>query len=127
MFLNEYVHPNPHAGSFRGPRADYTKIAEDFDPYSPLTEIEFCRWIANAIKDDSIVYYRGHLLRDRSETLSTLDKYNRQRVNALARRAWIACEMGLIHLFSERIDDNDYRYIAKKTRYGITNLLFKEV
>jgi hypothetical protein len=33
----------------------------------------------------------------------------------VARRAWIACELGLVHLFSQRIDEDRYRYLAVRS------------
>jgi hypothetical protein len=30
----------------------------------------------------------------------------------MARRAWIACELGLVHLFSQKVGEGHYRYLA---------------
>ena len=44
----------------------------------------------------------------------------RNRLHATARRAWIACELGLIHLFSQKVSDGHYRYIAVRACCGLT-------
>ena len=114
-------------GKTKGGPHDFTKIGENFDPSRPLEESGLCDWIATASTGDSIVYHRGYLLVDRSETLSHLVPSDRKRVNQLARRAWIACELGLVHLFSQRINEEEYRYIAVKSCNGFLNQFNKTI
>ena len=78
----------------------------------PLTETALCEWIATAQVGESLQYHEGLLWRDRSQTDSTLTAKERARIHATACRAWIACEQGLVHLFSVRIADGRYRYLA---------------
>jgi len=108
-------------GKSKGGLLDFTKISEDFNPEKPLDEAGLCDWIAAASTGDSIVYHRGYLLVDRSETSSQLVPSDRKRINQLARRAWIACELGLVHLFSQRVGEEKYRYIAVKSCDGFSN------
>jgi len=84
-------------------------------PAVPLTEGDLCDWIANALRGEAIEYHRGFLLMDRSERGSRLPKHDRIRLHAVARRAWIACELGLVHLFSVRLGENHYQYLAVRS------------
>jgi len=81
-------------------------------PRTPLTEAALCDWIAHAQVGESIQYHEGFLLLDRSERASHLSTEERARIHATARRAWIACELGLVHLFSIRVCDGHFRYLA---------------
>ena len=89
-------------------------------PAKPINEGELCDWIANALVGESIQYHEGLLFIDRSATTSTLTTQQRNRLHATARRAWIACELGLIHLFSQKVSDGHYRYIAVRACCGLT-------
>lgn len=87
-------------------------------PYLPpvaMTEALLCDWIASARVGQSIQYHEGYLLTDRSESHSDLPAKERYRLHAVARRAWIACELGLVHLFSQRVGDHHYRYLAVRS------------
>jgi hypothetical protein len=84
-------------------------------PSQPLNEGIFCDWIAQASGGDRIQYHEGHLLVDRSESFSMLPKAQRQALDLLARRAWIAMELGLAHLMSHRHAINHYQYIAVRS------------
>ena len=67
------------------------------------------------ISGNAIQYHQGLLLRDRSELASEFPTKERARIHAVARRAWIACELGLVHLFSQKVEENHYRYLAIRT------------
>jgi hypothetical protein len=71
-------------------------------PIEKLSEANLCDWVASALVGHCIQYHEGLLLRDRSETSSDLTTKDRARIHSVARRAWIACELGLVHLFSQR-------------------------
>ena len=81
-------------------------------PAELLTDAALCDWIEGAQAGESIQYHQGFLLLDRSSITSTLPVPERERVDALARRAWLARELGLVHLFSRRVCDGIYRYLA---------------
>ncbi|MDR4125530.1 hypothetical protein [Yanghanlia caeni] len=89
-------------------------------PRRPLTEAQFCDWIAEARVGEALQYHEGLLLRDRSETASALNAKERARLHAVARRAWIACELGLVHLFSVKVDEGHYRYLALRSAQTTT-------
>jgi hypothetical protein len=91
------------------------KTAEVYVPTAAPTEANLCDWIASASAGNSIQYHEGLLLRDRSEVASEFPVKERARIHAVARRAWIACELGLVHLFSQRVEDDHYRYLAVRS------------
>lgn len=91
------------------------KAAEVYVPTVAPTEANLCDWIASAAAGNAIQYHEGLLLRDRSEVASEFPTKERARIHAVARRAWIACELGLVHLFSQRIDEDRYRYLAVRS------------
>ncbi len=83
-------------------------------PIEKLSEANLCDWVASALVGHCIQYHEGLLLRDRSETSSDLTTKDRARIHSVARRAWIACELGLVHLFSQKVGDDHYRYMAMR-------------
>ncbi len=89
-------------------------------PSEKLTEAGLCDWMANALVGQSIQYHEGFLLLDRSDSGRGLESKERNRLHALARRAWIACELGLVHLFSLKVGDAHYRYIAVRSASTLT-------
>jgi hypothetical protein len=89
-------------------------------PPENLTEAGLCDWMANALVGQSIQYHEGFLILDRSDSSSEMAAKDRGRLHALARRAWIACELGLVHLFSLRVDEGHYRYIAVRSASTLT-------
>lgn len=89
-------------------------------PTGKLYETGLCDWMANALVGQSIQYHEGFLLLDRSDSGSALDAKDRSRLHALARRAWIACELGLVHLFSLKVAEGHYRYIAVRSSSTLT-------
>lgn len=86
--------------------------AARYVPSVAPTEANLCDWIASATAGHAMQYHEGLLLRDRSEVASAFPTKERARIHAVARRAWIACELGLVHLFSQRVDADHYRYLA---------------
>ena len=110
---------SPSAAGARQTRSDQPRHSEQilrgrplYVPPISLTEGTFCDWIAGAQVGHAIQYHEGLLLCDRSEVNSGYPTKERSRIHAVARRAWIACELGLVHLFSQRVESNHYRYLA---------------
>ena len=95
--------PDPLAANFKRPL---------YVPAKPLTESALCDWIATAMAGERLQYHQGLLLVDRSDANSPYTTRERQRIHAVAKRAWRACELGLIHLVSQRIEPFVFRYIT---------------
>jgi hypothetical protein len=97
-----------------------TALRAVYVPTEKLTEERFANWIGDALVGQSIQYHEGFLLLDRSESSSGLAAKERIRLHSIARRAWIACELGLVHLFSLKLADGNYRYIAIRSGSKLT-------
>jgi hypothetical protein len=82
----------------------------------PLTEIEFCAWVAQALPGDRLEYHRGFLTLDRCQGLSNLTSEERKRLTWLGARAFWAAEQGLVHLVQERTGPDRFAYIAVARR-----------
>ena len=54
----------------------------------PLTEIEFCAWVAQASPSDRLEYYRGFLVLDIFPVLARLSDLQRAELARLASRAF---------------------------------------
>lgn len=78
----------------------------------PLTEIEFCAWVAQAMPGDRIEYHRGYLALDTFAAISKLGQNERVELGHLAERAFWAAENGLVHLVQERVGPDQFAYIA---------------
>jgi hypothetical protein len=82
----------------------------------PLTEADAVRLDRHVAPGERIQYHQGLLLVDRSTPTSPYPSKERQRIHAVAKRAWHACELGLVHLVSQRVEPFVFRYIAVRAR-----------
>ncbi|MEI4234957.1 hypothetical protein V8324_19080 [Roseovarius sp. D22-M7] len=78
----------------------------------PLTEIEFCAWVAQAVPGDRLEYHRGFLVLDTFPAISHLPDAQRVELARLGSRAFWAAENGLVHLVQEREGPDRFAYIA---------------
>lgn len=78
----------------------------------PLTEIEFCAWVAQAVPGDRLEYHRGFLALDTFAMVTRLDDQARTELGKLAARAFWAAEQRLVHLVQERLGPDEFAYIA---------------
>ena len=85
-------------------------------PLAALTEARLWHWIAHALPGHAILYHEGLLMRDRVKASSALPAKACVRLDAVATLAWLACELGLVHLFSSKVAEYHYRYVAVRTR-----------
>jgi hypothetical protein len=78
----------------------------------PLTEIEFCAWVAQALPGDRLEYHRGFLVLDIFPRLTRLPDQRRAELARLGSRAFWAAEQGLVHLVQKRVGPDQFAYIA---------------
>ena len=78
----------------------------------PLTEIEFCAWVAQAVPGDRLEYHRGFLVLDIFPMFARLPDQQRAELARLGSRAFWAAEQGLVHLVQERTGPDQFAYIA---------------
>ena len=77
----------------------------------PLTEIEFCAWVAQAVPGDRLEYHRGFLVLDIFPMFARLPDQQRAELARLGSRAFWAAEQGLVHLVQERTGPDQFAYI----------------
>jgi len=78
----------------------------------PLSEIEFCAWVAQAVPGDRLEYHRGFLVLDTFPAISHLPDAQRVELAKLGSRAFWAAEQGLVHLVQKRLETDRFAYIA---------------
>lgn len=78
----------------------------------PLSEIEFCAWVAQAGPGDRLEYHRGHLAVDADKVTSDLDPNARAELACLRDRAFWSEGAGLVHLVQERLGPDLFSYQA---------------
>ena len=83
-----------------------------FRQKAPLTEIQFCAWIAQALPGDRLEYHRGFLVLDTFPGLSQLLEEERKELALLGQRAFRTQAQGLVHLVQERLGPDRFSYLA---------------
>jgi hypothetical protein len=78
----------------------------------PFDENGFVDWIVDAEANDCIVYYRGHLGRDRCEAVAILGSTDCRKLVAVSRRVMVAADQGLVFPVQRRLGTHDYVYLA---------------
>ena len=81
-------------------------------PDRPVSEIEFCAWVAQAVPGERLEYHRGFLVLDTFALFSRLDDKAREALRKLAGRTFWAAENGLVHLVQERVGPDCFAYVA---------------
>ena len=81
-------------------------------PKTPLTEIQFCAWVAQAIPGDRLEYHRGYLAVDADKVTSDLDLNARAELACLRDRAFWSETAGLVHLVQQRLGPDRFAYLA---------------
>lgn len=81
-------------------------------PKGPLTEIQFCAWVAQALPGDRLEYHRGFLVLDTFPGLSRLGDNERNELRLLGTRAFWTEAQGLVHLVQERLGPDLFSYLA---------------
>ncbi len=98
-----------------------------------LKEIELCGWIGQAMPGDMLEYHRGFLALDVTEQGTRLTERDRAELARVARRAYWAAELGLVHLVQRRHGPDDYGYLAiarpkpRRVPASLSSFLLEEV
>ena len=75
-------------------------------------EVSFCAWVAQAEPGDRLQYHRGFLAIDTFALFSGRSDKERAELRKLADRSFCVAEAGLVHLVQQRIDTDQFAYIA---------------
>lgn len=78
----------------------------------PISEIQFCAWLAQAEAGDRLEYHRGYLAVDTDKLMSKLELNARTELVLLRDRAFGCEAQGLVHLVQERIGPDRFAYLA---------------
>ena len=98
----------------------------------PLTDIDLCAWIAQAVPGEILEYHRGALCVDRKVEISKLGLKECERIDHLADRALDAFDAGLVDLVQERLGPDHYRYLAiarsktEATEQALSHMLMED-
>ena len=101
-------------------------------PDRPVSEIEFCAWVAQAVPGERLEYHRGFLVLDTFALFSRLDDKAREALRKLAGCTFWAAENGLVHLVQERVGPDCFAYVAvarpkpKSASVSLSALLLEE-
>ena len=89
-----------------------TCISAAISAARPISEIEFCAWLAQAEPSEALTYHRGFLVVDTDPVVSKLPCDERRALRAVADAAFRAEEQGLVYLVQQRKSTDRFAYIA---------------
>ena len=81
-------------------------------PARMMNDVDLCVWVADAKPGDRIVYYTGHLSRDRLAHRHGYSEPIRRKINELGNAAWMLGDENWVHLVQRRISYGCWDYIA---------------
>ena len=77
-----------------------------------MNDVDLCIWVADAQPGDRIVYYRGHLSRDRQAHGEGYPEPLRRKIGEIGNCAWMLGDEHWVHLIQKRIGYGCWEYIA---------------
>jgi hypothetical protein len=77
-----------------------------------MNDVDLCVWVADAKPGDSLIYYTGHLSRDRLMHSEGFDEPVRCKLGELGNAAWMLGEENWVHLVQRRVSYGCWDYIA---------------
>lgn len=81
-------------------------------PKCIMNDVDLCVWVADAQPGDKIVYYTGHLSRDRLPHSEGYSEPVRRKIGELGNAAWMLGEENWVHLVQRRVSTGCWNYIA---------------
>jgi hypothetical protein len=77
-----------------------------------MNDVDFCVWVADAKPGARIVYYTGHLSRDRLPHNDGYSEAVRRKIGELGNAAWMLGNENWVHLVQRRVMAGSWEYIA---------------
>jgi hypothetical protein len=77
-----------------------------------MNDVDLCVWVTDAKSGDSLVYYTGHLSRDRLPHNDGYSEAIRRKIVELGTAAWMLGEENWVHLVQRRVSYGCWDYIA---------------
>lgn len=81
-------------------------------PKDVMNDVDLCVWVADAKPGDSLIYYTGHLSRDRLMHSEGFDEPVRRKLCELGNAAWMLGEENWLHLVQRRVSYGCWDYIG---------------
>jgi len=81
-------------------------------PARMMNDVDLCVWVADARPGDRIVYYTGHLSRDRLAHREGYSEPVRRKIGELSNAAWMLGVENWVHLVQRRVSYGCWDYIA---------------
>jgi hypothetical protein len=81
-------------------------------PKDVMNDVDLCVWVADAKPGARIVYYTGHLSRDRLPHIDGYSEAVRRKIGELGNAAWKLGEVNWVHLIQRRVSYGCWEYIA---------------
>jgi len=77
-----------------------------------MNDVDLCVWVADAKPGARIVYYTGHLSRDRLPHNDGYSEAVRRKIGELGNAAWMLGDENWVHLIQRRVSMGCWEYIA---------------
>ena len=77
-----------------------------------MNDVDLCVWVADAKPGARIVYYTGHLSRDRLPHNDGYSEAVRRKIGELGNAAWMLGNEHWVHLVQRRVMPGCWEYIA---------------
>lgn len=81
-------------------------------PKDIMNDVDLCVWVADAKPGARIVYYTGHLSRDRLPHNDGYSEAVRRKIGELGNAAWMLGNENWVHLVQRRVSMGCWEYIA---------------
>lgn len=86
--------------------------SRDLAPADIMNDVDLCVWVADANPGARIVYYTGHLSRDRQFHSEGYSEPIRRKIGELGNCAWMLGDENWVHLIQRRVSVGCWEYIA---------------
>ena len=90
----------------------HNSVPPPFSAKDVMNDVDLCVWVADAQPGDSLVYYTGHLSRDRLPHNDGYSDAIRRKIAELGNAAWMLGEENWLHLVQRRVSYGCWDYIA---------------
>lgn len=77
-----------------------------------MNDVDLCVWVSDARPGDRIVYYTGHLSRDRLPHNEGYSEAIRRKIGELGNAAWMLGDENWVHLVQRRVSYGYWAYIV---------------
>lgn len=81
-------------------------------PKEVMNDVDLCVWVADAKPGTRIIYYTGHLSRDRLPHNEGYSEAVRRKIGELGNAAWKLGDENWVHLIQRRVSMGCWEYIA---------------